>query len=210
MTGHIVLMGDSIFDNGLYVPGGPSVIDHTRRLLPDGWKSTLIAVDGAVVSSVHRQIERIPDDATHLVLSVGGNNALWTAGNIFSLQASDVRQSLRHLADAFDEFRAEYEQLVDEICQLQLPLAICTVYDAIPGLDSSEVAGLTVFNDTITRTAFARRLTLIDLRVICDEASDYSAVSPIEPSAGGGAKIARAIMGALTGKAVFSHVITTV
>ncbi len=33
---HIVLLGDSIFDNARYVPGGPSVIEHLRRGLPAG------------------------------------------------------------------------------------------------------------------------------------------------------------------------------
>jgi hypothetical protein len=40
---------------------------------------------------------------------------------------------------------------------------------------------------------------VIDLRLICDERADYSAVSPIEPSAAGGGKIARAIARAVTG-----------
>jgi hypothetical protein len=49
---------------------------------------------------------------------------------------------------------------------------------------------LTLLNDKITRQAFARGLTLIDLRLICDDA-DFA--NPIEPSARGGAKIAQAI-----------------
>ena len=46
-------------------------------------------------------------------------------------------------------------------------------------------------NDCITRAAFARGLSLIDLRLICNEDGDYA--NPIEPSVQGGAKIARAI-----------------
>ena len=42
--GHVVLLGDSIFDNALYVPGGPAVIDQLRRELPAGWSATLLAV----------------------------------------------------------------------------------------------------------------------------------------------------------------------
>jgi len=49
-----------------------------------------------------------------------------------------------------------------------------------------------VFNDVITRAAFSRGLALIDLRLICDEDSDYA--NPIEPSVQGGAKMARAIL----------------
>ena len=53
------------------------------------------------------------------------------------------------------------------------------------------------YNDTITRNAFAAGATLIDLRTICDERSDYATVSPIEPSASGGGKIARSILTAI-------------
>jgi len=53
------------------------------------------------------------------------------------------------------------------------------------------VAGLTVFNDVITRQAFARGLPLIDLRLVCDEDADYA--NPIEPSSQGGEKIASTI-----------------
>jgi hypothetical protein len=53
------------------------------------------------------------------------------------------------------------------------------------------LAGLTVFNDRIISAAFAHDLPLLDLRLICAEEGDYA--NPIEPSAQGGEKIARAI-----------------
>ena len=33
---HVVLLGDSIFDNASYVPGRPAVIDQMRTSLPRG------------------------------------------------------------------------------------------------------------------------------------------------------------------------------
>lgn len=199
MTGHVTLLGDSILDNASYVPGGPSVIEHLRRMLPSGWKTTLLAQDGATVSATFAQVNRIPADSTHLVLSVGGNDALWLAGSIFATPTSDMREALQALAHACEGFGYDYRRLVNELRQLRQPLTICTIYDAAPGLDAAELAGLTVFNDCITRTAFKTRVALIDLRVVCDESSDYSAISPIEPSASGGGKIARAIISAVTG-----------
>lgn len=74
--GHIVLLGDSIFDNGVYVPGEPDVVRQLQGVLPQGWRASLLAVDGAVTRSVASQLQRLPGDATHLVLSVGGNDAL--------------------------------------------------------------------------------------------------------------------------------------
>ena len=207
MPRHIILLGDSIFDNALYVPGGPSVIEHIRRMLPAGDRATMIALDGATVSSVFRQLDRVPDDATHLVLSAGGNDALWMAGNIFARESTDVRSSLQHIAESLVGFKSEYRRLVYALRELRLPLVTCTVYDSVPGLDSSETAGLCLFNDTITRTAFELGTILIDLRTICNESSDYSSVSPIEPSASGGGKIARAILTALSENNEFRRVI---
>lgn len=203
----IVLLGDSIFDNALYVPGGPSVVEHLRRILPAEDHATLLALDGATVSSVFRQLERIPNDATHLVLSVGGNDALWMAGNIFSQETTDVRSALQCVADSLAKFKTEYRRLIRDLRETRLPLVTCTIYDSVPGLESAELAGLCVFNDTITRTAFEYGNTLIDLRTICNEPSDYASISPIEPSASGGGKIARAIINALSDGQAFRRVI---
>lgn len=54
---HLVLLGDSIFDNAAYVPDGPAVIDHVRNLLPDGSRAALIANDGDVVENAHEQFK---------------------------------------------------------------------------------------------------------------------------------------------------------
>jgi hypothetical protein len=59
-------------------------------------------------------------------------------------------------------------------------------------LQKVAVAGLTVFNDSIVRAAFVHGIPLLDLRFFCNEGGDYP--NPIEPSARGGQKIARAIV----------------
>jgi hypothetical protein len=72
---HLVLLGDSIFDNGSYVDRGqPAVIDQLKSKVKDqGWNATLVAVDGHVLSHVADQIEKVPRDATHLFVSIGKN-----------------------------------------------------------------------------------------------------------------------------------------
>ena len=50
---------------------------------------------------------------------------------------------------------------------------------------------MSVFNDVISREAFARALPVIDLRLIINDGADYA--NDIEPSVEGGAKIARAM-----------------
>ena len=74
--GHVVLLGDSIFDNGAYTDGGPDVVTQLRELLPAGWHATLGAVDGTTTDDFATQLDALPDDATHFVVSLGGNDAL--------------------------------------------------------------------------------------------------------------------------------------
>jgi len=197
LAGHVVLLGDSVFDNAAYVPGGPAVIEHLRRMLPDVWEATLLAVDGAIIASVERQLRRIPKRATHLVLSVGGNDALGYAGFLLTEPADSFATALAGIARIRDEFSREYRAMLDDVRAVGLPLVVCTIYDSIPDLGPAELAGVSVFNDAITRHAIAVGATLLDLRLICNESTDYAAVSPIEPSASGGGKIARAIHTAL-------------
>jgi hypothetical protein len=101
------------------------------------------------------------------------------------------------MAKIRDDFSREYGQMLGAVRAVGLPLAICTIYDSVPGLRPSESAGLSLFNEVISKHAISAGETLIDLRLVCDEPTDYSSVSPIEPSAAGGGKIARAIHKAL-------------
>jgi hypothetical protein len=63
----------------------------------------------------------------------------------------------------------------------------------------AEHTGLCLFNDVILREAFRVGVSVLDLRLICNEKTDYAATSPIEPSAAGGGKIARAVSRVVTG-----------
>ena len=46
--GHLVLLGDSIFDNAAYVRGAPDLVRQLRGQLPTTWDATLLAVDGSI------------------------------------------------------------------------------------------------------------------------------------------------------------------
>jgi hypothetical protein len=196
--GHVVLLGDSIFDNARYVPGGPSVIEHLRRGLPRDWRAALLAVDGSVVSSVPGQLARVPADATHLVISAGGNNALGYSIMILKEPARSYLEVLTRLGEIREEFQRGYRAMLQSALALGQALIACTIYDAIPGLDPAERTGLCIFNDVIMREAFRAGVSVIDLRLVCNEPTDYATTSPIEPSAVGGGKIARAVIRAVT------------
>ena len=201
---HVVLLGDSIFDNGVYVPGGPDVVRQVSDRLSQGSVATLLAVDGAVVSDVHRQLRRIPADATNLVLSVGGNDALGASG-VLGEKAVTVADALARLSRIADGFAARYQDMLEHVLARELPTALCTIYDAnYPEPDRRIiVAALALFNDVITRAAFARKLPLIDLRLICSDPQDYA--NPIEPSVQGGAKIASAVVSLMANEPSVPH-----
>jgi hypothetical protein len=196
---HVVLLGDSVFDNAAYVrPGEPDVLRQVRQLLPAGSGATLLAVDGSRLAGVSRQLSRVPPGATHLVMSCGGNDALGHA-DLLEERASSVAECLDKLARAGREFERDYRDAVAALAARGLPAVVCTIY--YPRFTDATVqrlasTALSVFNDCITRAAFAAGLPLIDLRLVCDEARDYA--NPIEPSARGGEKIARAITRAIS------------
>jgi hypothetical protein len=191
---HIVLLGDSIFDNAAYVAGGPDVVRQLRDILPSGWRATLNAIDGAVIADLPQQLQKIPGDASHLVVSVGGNDALGEAG-LLERKVSSMAEALELITAVRERFRSAYARMLDHVLQRRLPLAVCTIYEArFPEAVTRRLAAtaLTALNDAITREAFARGVDCIDLRVLCDDDRDFA--NPIELSVHGGAKIAKAIL----------------
>ena len=205
---HVVLLGDSVFDNEAYVGAGPEVLRQTREALPPGSRATLVARDGAVIAGIASQIASLPADATHLVLSVGGNDALQSSG-ILADASRSVADTLHKLAEIRHSFAQGYGAMLDRLLALDRPLAVCTIYD--PRFAEAEqrriaAAALTLLNDAIMREAFVRSLTVLDLRLICNEDADFA--NAIEPSARGGEKIARAIARFAAGKSADAQVIS--
>lgn len=196
---HVVLLGDSVFDNAPYVAAGQEVIAHLRRSLPPEWKATLLARDGAVLAGLREQVRQFPRDGTHLFVSAGGNDALgWTG--VFGDSATTVAGALMRLARLRREFEGRYRAMLDEVLRLGRPTAICTIYDVRfpdPAYRETAVTALALLNDIITREAGRRGLPLLDLRVLLDEDADFA--NPIEPSAQGGDKLARAILRVVEG-----------
>ena len=195
-TPHLLLLGDSILDNAAYVRGGPDVVAQLRELLPDGWRATLAAVDGAVIDDVSRQLAGAPPDATHLVVSAGGNDALAHSG-LLDRSARSSAEVLGWLADAVEAFERRYRRMLEMVRARGLPALACTIYNGNLGPPTQRLAttALAVFNDAIIRIARELDVPVLELRHVCDDARDYA--NPIEPSVQGGEKIARAVLEAL-------------
>lgn len=214
---HMVLLGDSIFDNRRYVkPGEPDVTEQIESLLRDREDVTRLAVDGHVTTDIERQLVHVPRGATHLFVSVGGNDALGHL-ELFNQPARSIGEALLKLDEVRVGFDEKYMQMLDRCLAAGLPTTISTIY--YPRFDCRELtrvsdwvgmgvngnllqrmamAALPVFNDVILREAASRGLSVLDLRVLCEDDADFA--NPIEPSAIGGAKIARAIVAAARGE----------
>lgn len=195
---HVILLGDSIFDNGSYTAGQPAVIAQVRDSLPTGWKATLLAVDGATTEGIPSQLARRPADATHLVLSIGGNNALMRQ-DLLDMPVRSTADAFTLFSSVIQHFEAAYRKAVAACLKPGLPLVVCTIYNGRfqdAAYQQRVAVAIAAFDDAIIRIGVEKQLKVIELRHICDSAQDYA--NPIEPSSVGGAKIAKAIVRAVT------------
>ena len=174
---------------------------HLQRILPAAWKATRVAVDGATTASIPAQVGRIPRDATHLAISIGGNDALGHF-DLLSSRVASTAEALDLFHSRLQSFERDYCDALDMTATVGLPTMVCTIYNgALPDAAEARRArvALACFNDVILRAAWQRRFAIIELRLVCTELSDYA--NPVEPSGRGGAKIARAlarVVGALS------------
>jgi hypothetical protein len=196
MANHIVLLGDSIFDNQAYTAGEPDVVTHLKGLLPSPWRASLCAVDGASTNELKAQCSRIPADASHVVVSVGGNDAIMNS-DLLAAPVASTTEALAMFGKRASVFESRYRAALGKVQALHRPITLCTIYNGCfpPETAESTRVALMLFNDAILRVAFERRLDVIDLRLVCDDPADYA--NPIEPSGPGGRRIAEAVARAI-------------
>ena len=80
------------------------------------------------------------------------------------------------------------------VLRIGLATTLCTIYNGAltePDKAARARVALILFNDVIVRVAVEHHASLIDLRLVCNESTDYG--NPIEPSGPGGMKIAKSI-----------------
>ena len=167
---HAVLLGDAL--QNLDLGGG----DAESMLVPrprNPWKLTVLQAPQVLLRGHVRQI---PEDATHLVISVEGAWAIEASG-LLQGGTQTVRDALDTLAMAADEFEGIFAGLMTAALETGLPTVVCTLVPSrFPGPAQQRVAAtaLAIFNDRIVRRAFAARLPIVDLRFVCDEDDDYA------------------------------------
>src|SRR5688572_6139804 len=115
----VILLGDSVFDNAAYVGRGPDVIGQLSAALPAGWRAELHAMDGAQVADIEAQLGAASNRATHLVVSIGGNDALRESG-VLGQNARSVAEALEKLAAMRERFQQAYAAMLDLVVDLRL------------------------------------------------------------------------------------------
>ncbi|MEX1097237.1 MAG: SGNH/GDSL hydrolase family protein [Planctomycetales bacterium] len=196
--GHVVLLGDSMFDNQMFVGQGKPVVDNLREALPAGWKATLLAAVSQTAREVAVQLRQLPKGATHLVLCAGGNNAILGLFNLF--QQAAPQALLARLQQDRADFERDYAALVKQMLAKKLHAVLCTIPDpdfTHPNLRNLQLIGqlgLPLFNDVISRTAAKEQLPLLDLRVLVQGKPDHAPGDGIHLSPAGGRKVAEQIV----------------
>jgi lysophospholipase L1-like esterase len=196
---HVALVGDSVFDNLVYVQPGIDVQQQLREALPSFWKVTLCAIDGSITNDVLEQLEELPEGVSHIVVSVGGNDGLQNMP-ILSEKVSTVAEGLSLLSEVVTEFRSAYREMLEELAATKIPATVCTIYQPRfdqPVLQRVALMALSLFNDVIVSEAIRMSIPVLDLRQIFTELGDYA--NPIEPSVQGGGKMAAAIAQIIVG-----------
>src|SRR5262245_30179662 len=125
-TPHLVLLGDSIFDNAAYTAGAPDVLTHVRALLPGEWRASLLAVDGSTTRDVPTQAAEVAADATHVVVSIGGNDALLNS-DLLNVPVRSTAEALTLFGERIDAFKASYVAALESVLALGRRTTVCTV-----------------------------------------------------------------------------------
>ena len=167
---HLVLLGDALQNMDLGKgPAESTLVPRPRN----PWKLTVLQAPEVLRKS---HIRAIPAQATHIGICVDGGWAIETSG-LLQGDAQSVRGTLDALASAADEFEGIFACLIAAAKETGLPTIICTLVPARyvdPVQERAAATALAIFNDRILRRAFAERLSIVELRLVCDEDSDYA------------------------------------
>ena len=195
---HIALLGDSVFDNGMYVGSarGLSVIEHLQRECAGDVGASLLARDGARTADIDKQLNQLTGHVTHAVVSIGGNDAL-AAAHMLMRKVPNIAAAFYQMGPAQKEFASSYRRMCRRLDDIGRNVLLCAIYNPCNPPDQKmiqqiECTALSLFNDVIYRTANEFGFPVLDLRRVCTSRSDY--FNSIEPNHQGGGKIVNAIL----------------
>jgi len=193
----LLLLGDSILDNGTYTYPEPDTTARLERLVAPAWAVHRLAQDGATMRGLPPQLALLDYRPDAAVLSVGGND-LMAYVDMIQRPATSVAEVLGELLAIADGFHLHYEAAVRSVMGRADRTILCTIYEVPlqpPMAGTLARVPLGLVNDRILRIGAELGLEVLELRRVCTEVEDF--VLEIEPSAQGAEKIARAIAGIL-------------
>ncbi len=191
---HVVLLGDSLLPVRADLPEG----SLEGAVLPGArfpWKLSVISA--AQIAMPGAAATTIPEDATHIIINIEGNDAIAASG-LLEGPAVAWRTGLATLSGAADDFERHVEILARAALSTRLPTLVCTMYPPrYPDWEQQQAAcaALAVFNDRILKSAVAAGFAIADLRQLGSFAELYA--SPTQLSVAGLQRVAEVMRRAL-------------
>jgi hypothetical protein len=188
---HVLLLGDTLLEAYSGIDKTPGEFEDA--ILPgtrNQWK--LSVVSAAEIERAGPSLA-LPQDATHAMIFIEGNHAIEQSGLLDS-RPSTFGQKLEQLSLAADVFEHTLARLIRAAQAARLVTMVCTMFEPNykdPVRQRTACAALAVFNDRVTKRAAEAGVSLIDLRLVCNDPGDYA--KPTLLSNGGVRKIANVI-----------------
>ncbi|HEY6720395.1 MAG TPA: hypothetical protein VI363_02055 [Burkholderiales bacterium] len=170
---HLVLLGDALQNIDLGKGQAESTLVPRPR---NPWKLTVLQPHEVLRQG---RTQAIPAEASHIGICVDGGWAIETSG-LLNGGARSVREALDALASAADEFENLFARLIAAATEASVPTIVCTLVPARyvePSHQRVAATALAIFNDRILRRAIAAHLSIVELRLICDEDGDYASAT---------------------------------
>jgi hypothetical protein len=167
---HLVLLGDALQNIDLGKGQAESALVPRPR---NPWKLTVLQPPEVLRQG---RVRAIPAEVTHIVICVDGGWAIETSG-LLQGSARTIREALDGLASAADEFEKVFVRLIAAATEAGVPTIVCTLVPARyvdPVQERAAATALAIFNDRLLRRAVAARLSVVELRLVCDEDNDYA------------------------------------
>ena len=188
---HLVLLGDALQNIDLGKGQAESALVPRPR---NPWKLTVLQPPEVLRQG---RVRAIPAEVTHIVICVDGGWAIETSG-LLQGSARTIREALDGLASAADEFEKVFVRLIAAATEAGVPTIVCTLVPARyvdPVQERAAATALAIFNDRLLRRAVAARLSVVELRLVCDEDNDYASETLL--SHAGVRKVANVVRSAL-------------
>lgn len=182
---NIILLGDSVFKNNLYVSGKNSVEDILHRRIPYLLNNSQ---DGAVIVDLYSQMEKIPvslnNTNTNIFVSTGGNDLINYYFN------KNISNSNLYIID--DMFQ-KYIKFIDSLCVKmdKCNIVLLDIYYPKSKQYIEYYPFIKIWNKKLYNLSKLKELEILKISDTMSEEDDFT--HHIEPSIKGGNKIATAI-----------------